>query len=418
MNKLIVKNVGPIKNGNGDSFIEMNRLTVFLGAQGSGKSTLAKIYSSLMWLEKAIVREEVSVERCHQDGYFLDEVISYQGIQSYFKPDSFIHFIGQACEFKLENRSFSVQLIERESFDMPKIMYVPAERNFLTSIPNVEYIEGLPKPLATFLREYTYARQWAQSHEVVPIPIGDLDFKYSTEKAASFLVGGDYETNLLHGSSGYQSYVPLFLVTAFLSNSVLNRKDDPAHEVYSEVQKRNIVDRFLKITKSKDEQGSNAAANVSTEDLLKKLLQQYEYKSFVNIVEEPEQNLHPDSQRKALFGLIQHLNRIKDNQLLITSHSPYVLSYLALCIEAKRAIKNALELFGNGLAAIGVIDKVNRLVPAGAEIALDDVHVYMLDDCGNVQLLDKSDGYISEDHSLNTVFDEISESISKILDLG
>lgn len=417
MNKLIVKNVGPIKNGAGDAFIEINRLTIFLGPQGSGKSTLAKIYSSLLWLEKAIVREEVSVEQCQKAGYFLKEVISYQGVQSYFKENSYIHFIGKACEFKLKSGRFSVtRLPENADFLMPKIMYVPAERNFLTSIPKVEYIEGLPKPLATFLKEYEHAKQWAQSRNEVHIPIGELSFKYSEKEAASLLVGDGYETNLLHGSSGYQSYVPLFLVTEFLSNYVLNRTDDPSHELYSEVQKRNIVDRFIKITKSLS--SDDSAASTSTEKQLLKLLGQYDYGSFVNIVEEPEQNLHPESQRKALFGLIQHLNKIADNQLLITSHSPYILSYVALCIEAKKALERVWGVLGEGLAAIDLTGKIRNVVPESAEVSLEETNVYILDDYGNVRFLDKSEGYISEEHSLNSVFDDVSENISALLDLG
>lgn len=417
MNKLIVKNVGPVKNGLGDSFIHINRLTIFLGPQGSGKSTLAKIYSSLLWLEKAVVREEVSLEQCQKSGYFLKEVISYQGIQSYFRDNSYIHFVGKACEFKLENGKFSAtQLSEQADFLMPKIMYVPAERNFLTSIPKVEYIEGLPKPLATFLKEYEHAKQWAQSRKEVLIPIGRLSFKYSEKNAISLLVGSDYETNLLHGSSGYQSYVPLFLVTEFLSNYVLNRTDDPSHEVYSEVQKRNIVDRFIKITKGLYRDATDP--NVSTNEQLNKLLKQYDYGSFINIVEEPEQNLHPDSQRKALFSLIQHLNKISENQLLITSHSPYILSYVALCIEAKQTLVRLEEILGDGLASTDLIAEVRKMVPTGAEVSLDDTNVYVLDDSGNIQLLNKTGGYISEEHSLNSVFDEISENISKMLDLG
>lgn len=113
MNKLSIKNVGPIKYGSDELFIIISGLTVFLGPQGSGKSTIAKIYSSLSWLEKAILRDELTIAECEVPGFFIEKVISYQGIQSYFKPESFIRFIGKGCEFKLENEAFSVVKLEK-----------------------------------------------------------------------------------------------------------------------------------------------------------------------------------------------------------------------------------------------------------------------------------------------------------------
>ena len=48
MARLIVKNVGPIK----DIDIELKKVNVFMGPQSCGKSTLAKIISFCSWLEK------------------------------------------------------------------------------------------------------------------------------------------------------------------------------------------------------------------------------------------------------------------------------------------------------------------------------------------------------------------------------
>ena len=48
MARLIVKNIGPIK----DIDIDLKKVNVFMGPQGCGKSTLAKIISFCSWLEK------------------------------------------------------------------------------------------------------------------------------------------------------------------------------------------------------------------------------------------------------------------------------------------------------------------------------------------------------------------------------
>ena len=64
MRKLSVKHVGPIKGGyeSGDGCIDFPGVTMFIGPQGSGKSTIAKLYSTLAWIEKALFREDFSLD--------------------------------------------------------------------------------------------------------------------------------------------------------------------------------------------------------------------------------------------------------------------------------------------------------------------------------------------------------------------
>ncbi len=61
MNKIKIKNFGPIKGGfknaNGNEWMDIKKVTVFIGNQGSGKSTVAKLISSMSWIEKSLVKE-------------------------------------------------------------------------------------------------------------------------------------------------------------------------------------------------------------------------------------------------------------------------------------------------------------------------------------------------------------------------
>ena len=62
--------------------------------------------------------------------------------------------------------------------------------------------------------------------------------------------------------------------------------------------------------------------------MITEVIRDYINTCFINIVEEPEQNLFPISQVNVLEELIKVNNVIEDNKLLITTHSPYVLSAL------------------------------------------------------------------------------------------
>lgn len=86
MSRLIVRNIGPIKEVD----IDLRKVNVFIGAQSSGKSTLAKIISFCTWLDKhtdsttgKYVNGAIgSLKKYHRltDEYFFeDSVIFYQG---------------------------------------------------------------------------------------------------------------------------------------------------------------------------------------------------------------------------------------------------------------------------------------------------------------------------------------------------
>ena len=51
ISKLIIKNIGPIKNVE----LELNKVNIIMGPQSSGKSTIAKIVSYCQWVEKRYI---------------------------------------------------------------------------------------------------------------------------------------------------------------------------------------------------------------------------------------------------------------------------------------------------------------------------------------------------------------------------
>ena len=58
MSKIKIKNFGSIKEGyqENDGWIDVKKVTIFIGNQGSGKSIVAKLISTFTWIEKALIR--------------------------------------------------------------------------------------------------------------------------------------------------------------------------------------------------------------------------------------------------------------------------------------------------------------------------------------------------------------------------
>ena len=111
------------------------------------------------------------------------------------------------------------------------------------------------------------------------------------------------------------------------------------------------------------------------------------------LVEEIEQNLFPTSQKYVLYELLKINNRMEANQLVLTTHSPYVLSYLTLAVKAGNMLAHAVcEEARNAVA--GVVD-------AGAETRSEQVSLYELSADGEVRLLSNTYGVLDDDNYLN-----------------
>ncbi|QSX41828.1 AAA family ATPase [Shewanella cyperi] len=405
MSKLAICNVGPIKNGLGrDEYISFDGLTVITGIQGSGKSTIAKVYSSLCWLEKSLVREDVSLDEANNVEFFLDDVMSFQGISEYFSDKSFVHFIGSKYEFKLDKNIFSISERDNPAYSSPKIMYVPAERNFLTSIVRPELISKLPRALHAFLAEYEEAKDYIRS-KLVDLPIGKLKYQYEPDDGSSYLVGEGFKTNLINGSSGYQSLVPLFLVTEYLSDFISNQNMNGTDEHLNVALQRRITKEFQKAFSSLEH-----VKNRKVKDFIltiNQIRKRFTYSAFINVVEEPEQNLYPDSQKSILFELLKALNKSKDNRLVITTHSPYIVSFLTLNFMANRLFEKELSDTN--------FKQVSDIVPRASTISPSIANVYECNGGGSIEKLDIAEGFIPDDNKLNYKFEEINEQFSSLL---
>ena len=87
MSKIRIKNFGPIKEGYKDvanGWLDIKKVTLFIGNQGSGKSTVAKLISTFTWIEKVLVRGDYDIKNFTNYNRFRKIYCAYHRLENYF----------------------------------------------------------------------------------------------------------------------------------------------------------------------------------------------------------------------------------------------------------------------------------------------------------------------------------------------
>jgi len=408
MSKIKISNFGPIKEGyqEYDGWLDVKKVTVFIGNQGSGKSTVAKLISTMTWIEKALVRGDFKEKDLTVYNRFAKHC-SYQNIQSYFKENTRIEYKGKAYSILYEFGNVLVSKNKDNGYSFPKIMYVPSERNFVSSVKNVRSLKGLPSTLYTFSDEFIDAIEDLEGH--INLPINNAKFEYQKLNKLSWIIGEDYKIKLSEASSGFQSIVPLFIVTNYLSHSLEKKTDSTVKEISIEEGKR-IREEIEKIYSN-----PNLSEEVKKASL-EYLSSRFKYSCFINIVEEPEQNLFPSSQRQILNKLLEFVNMNKGNELVMTTHSPYIINYLTLCIKAESIYKILRDK--KFKLSDPKLSQTNEIVPMSSTVKANDLIIYELDEGdGSIKKLGNYEGIPSDINYLNQSLAESNRLFDSLLEI-
>jgi len=411
MSKLKIKNFGPITTGyaSEDGFMDFHKVTVFIGSQGSGKSSVAKLFSTMSWLEKALFQGRVTADYITRDNLFVNEYCAYMNLKSYFRTDTLIEYQGRVGVLRYEQQKLTVKLHQESTgYRVPKIMYVPAERNFLSAVDEPDKLKGLPSALLEFWEELRRAQR--ETTNSLPLPVGNLRFDYDKSEKIPWLSGKtagqvDFRLRLSEASSGFQSLVPLLLVSRNLALAIHKEHDASRSELSGEERRRlrQQVDAILK---------ANLPLEVQQE-ALESLAARFRRETFLNVVEEPEQNLFPASQRVVLYELLSYANTTPGNELVITTHSPYIINYLTLAIKADE-VKNEVVAAPHHAQ---LRKQLNTIVPDQAILAAGSTVVYALTSAGTITRLPMDGGIPSDENDLNNALGEANAHFSDLLEI-
>lgn len=416
MSKIKINNFGPIKQGyqDNDGWIEIKKVTLFIGNQGSGKSTVAKLITTFLWIEKALTRGDYNKKWFTRKNKLKNQFLTYFRLENYFpsandKNQPYIEYLGDSFHIIFENGVLNIEEIKGKKYPLPQIMYVPAERNFISYVKNTKELKIASDSLREFLTEFEKAKEEIKS--TIKLPINNVDLEYDKLNDVLNIKGkvkdSDYKVRLIDASSGFQSIVPLYLVSSYLSNSVKKQSLKQ-----SEPMSADELDRFKK--NAEEILSNNNLTYEQQRVALSILSSKFNKTAFVNIVEEPEQNLFPSSQRELLNALLDFNNMNEGNKLIMTTHSPYLINYLTHSVKAY--IVN--EKINKSANKSDLAEKLNKIVPLKSLINPKDWAIYELDETdGSIIKLDNYKDLPSDENYLNDSLGKSNDIFINLLEI-
>jgi predicted ATPase len=407
MASIKIKNFGPIKEGytENDGFIPIQKYMAFIGSTGSGKSTIVKLISTLCWLEKAMFQRKIDWETFGKRRLF--EYCESQKIERYFyrlnilNLETFIEYRGTAYTLRYEKGVLYITENDLKEYYIPKITFIPAERNFVSILDDAGDRDNLPDSINWCIEEYFKARKRVKMPITLPIN-NNLKFDFNVSENTAYIEGADYKLKLSQAASGIQSVAPMYITLIYLNDFLAEQQKDP-------IKASSYNTRVKFINEIQEVKTRNVAVPVR-DALLADVYKKYTIFSLNTIIEEIEQNLFPDSQRSVLNKVLEFTNNIADNKLILTTHSPYIIGYMTLAMKGfmlSDRVKGNKELE----------NKLEQVVPIASCIDPDDAGIYQLDLNGNVTRIEIRNGIISGKNYLNEKMKEENYLFDKLLEI-
>lgn len=317
MASLHIKHFGPIEDS---TKIEFTPLMVLIGRQSSGKSTFMKVLCFCRWIEKRVmVSTDDIINQYTHYGRFVKELKQFHRLNDdYFKDNSSIEYNGDAITIEYRGGT-NPQISRKADFAQrrynSKICYIPAERNLVAALQNIDraYKATERDVLFNFIYEWDEAKSTSTKLNPYKLSVTG-DFSYACQSGNDLIIRKDgTESPAFYASGGIQSVTPLDVMSHYMMSQV-GRKAPMSMSDLNAIQESNS--------------------------------RRLTYQSAQVFIEEPEQNLYPESQRLIILSLINALVEAKkveseSSMIMLTTHSPYVISVVnALLSAASVAGKN------------------------------------------------------------------------------
>ena len=348
MKRVVIHHIGPIKH------VELNlkRVNVVIGPQSAGKSCILKITCFCAWLEKQIELLQ-GPEITEEKRFWEDNLIGFHKLEGFMKSGEGAYFTYTTSTMSFtyhydDNRfDFEWKNAGRWKYRRSRVSYIPAERNIVSVVPNWMDVNLNSDNIRNFISDWYVARQLHENKNGLDVLDLGVKYYYDAGKHSDRIMTDDgHPLGFSEASSGLHSLIPMLVYLDFLFVGQYTKKnpskmnDDNENgfvlqNIYSTKFRRGLGEKIKTGEAIYFKIGASNLPFVSEEKAkeCKALYEAYTQTALSDIyVEEPEQNLFPQTQVELLYDMVKRSSKHGDS-LFIATHSPYILYALNNCMQ-------------------------------------------------------------------------------------
>lgn len=403
MRKIRIKNIGPLEDS---GVIYIKPVMLIVGKQSMGKSTFMKVLCFCEWLEKTIMTgDQEVVNKYTHNGMFVKNLSKFFRMgDSFFSEKSEIHYKGDCISIDLDKKASNAKITKVADFDKKrfneKLCFLPAERNLVYASKNIrkDFSSDKYDMLFNYIFEYgdeENVHYFTKDNPLVMPFDRETRYYYDDVKQVPVVEVGHKAIPIqpMFTSSGIQSSLPMLLMIFGALRKAGTTKSVSLDEI------SNTIARIVMDASS----GNTNEIHVkdATFQLVTNVIT---YRRSRIFIEEPEENLFPGSQYELILAIVKALKETntrtgEDNYVMMTTHSPYILSTLNLLL------KNAV--------AFGSIIGNDWMLGEEYVLPVDKFGAYCADHGTMIDILNKESGFIDGEY-LDTISQEINRKAARI----
>jgi predicted ATP-dependent endonuclease of OLD family len=336
--KLIIRNFGPIK----EVELDLKKFNVIIGEQATGKSTIVKILSMCRYFSYIVKSNfsKYSIILGDKDGTSFYLGLDSWGLNEFYKDGSHIYYKNADYEFKID---FYVET-SLPNFD------TNGNQTINKKVSTIATIIPISKVFESLLKELNYIKpqndlQLQNWHIPTSFFLNDVSnvmsnpFYLPTERGLQsiFSLGKNSIQNI--SDTLFNQLAKLdFVASKFEEETEI----EPLNISYKNVDGRGFIKKNGEELYYSLNNGASGYKSAIPIILVMKYYNDVIFKDKSFIIEEPELNLYPNAQMELMKFLVansyQNVNTKK--QILLTTHSPYILTSLNNLLYAYEVGKN------------------------------------------------------------------------------
>ena len=387
--QLVVKNFGPIK----EATVDFKRVTVFIGPTGGGKSTLAKL---------GAVFRELRLYTSGKNG--AEMLIQGYGMDDFYFDTSLINWQLSQMNSRFSNGKWDLGF---QPAVLDKALEL-AHRAAETSKKAQALVEAQKAGMSSAAYEQELAAieaEWSEADTFFSRNAASSRPRYIPAERTLLSVLDEAWPTIANGKIDIPPALSFFAQGFLEAKSIVKTlRFEPLSIIYEHLNGRDYISQNL----SKPLLLSKSASGIQS---VIPILVLIEYLSRVSksaqsfIIEEPELNLYPTAQQGLLNWLVEKCTK-GENDLTITTHSPYILASCNLLLEAYKVAKQRPEL----------ADEIDKIVPRACWLNPDEFAAYYVAD-GTVKAITDERTHLIGGNELDAVSGDISDSFRRLLQL-